>query len=351
VPDSVFGAAPTCGAGTTATVNLDSSGRYVGANYCPRTFNQLTYRVGADYQITPRNLVYATVSSGFRSGGFNAGQLQAANAPTFEPEKVTAFEIGSKNRFFGNTLQFNLSAFYNRYSDLQEPRPINIGSTVISVTFNAATARAYGLEAEAIWQPTQALTIGANASLLDARYSSFTSVPLPYGASIIVSDPTATAPTVVNGITIANIGEKRVFAPGYSCAPLAGTGGAGQPALSFGCNLSGNNIPHSPRYSGSAYASYAFDLGDMGTLTPLAALTFSAGYDEQSFNDRLGKSPGYAKLDLTLTWKYNNRFSLEAYGTNVTSTLVRTIVSYGGTPLQASYEPPAQYGVRLSAKY
>lgn len=99
--------------------------------------------------ITPRNLIYATVSSGFRSGGFNAGQLQAADAPTFEPEKVTAFEIGSKSRFFDNTLQFNLSAFYNRYSDLQEPRPINIGSTVISVTFNAATARAYGLEAEA----------------------------------------------------------------------------------------------------------------------------------------------------------------------------------------------------------
>lgn len=176
-------------------------------------------------------------------------------------------------------------------------------------------------------------------------------MPLPYGASIIVSDASATAPTVVNGITIANIGERHVFVPGYSCAPLAGTGGAGQPARSFGCNLTGNNIPHSPRYSRSAYARYAFDLGDMGTLTPLAALTFSAGYGEQSFNDRMGKSLGYAKLNLTLTWKCNDHFSFEAYGTNVTSTLVRTIVSYGGTPLEASYEPPAQYGVRLTARY
>jgi iron complex outermembrane recepter protein len=351
VPDSVYGAVPSCGTGTTATINVDASGRYVGANYCPRTFNQVTYRGGVDYQVTPRNLLYATVSSGFRSGGFNAGQLQAANAPTFEPEKVTAFEIGSKNRFFDNTVQFNLSAFYNKYSALQEPRPINIGSTVISVTFNAATARAYGLEAEAIWQPTKALTLGANISLLDAKYRSFTNVPLPYGASILVNDASVTAPTIVNGITIAPIGQRRIFAPGYSCTPLAGTGGAGQPALSFGCDLSGNNIPHSPRYSGSAYASYDFDLGDMGTITPLAAVTFSGGYDEQSFNDRLGRSPGYAKLDLNLTWKVNDNFTAEAFGTNVTSTLVRTIVSYGGTPLQASYEPPAQYGLRLTAKY
>ena len=48
VPDSVFGVRPTnCGGAVTATINIDSAGRYVGANYCPRTFNELTYRVGA----------------------------------------------------------------------------------------------------------------------------------------------------------------------------------------------------------------------------------------------------------------------------------------------------------------
>lgn len=351
VPDSVFGARPAnCGtAGVTANVVVDAAGRYVGANYCPKNFNQATYRVGADYQITPRNLLYATVSSGFRSGGFNAGQLQAASAPTFDPEKVTAFEVGSKNRFFDNKVQFNLSAFYNKYSDLQEPRPVIIGSTVISTTFNAATARAYGLEAEAIWQPTPQLNIGANLSLLNAKYRRFVDVPLPYGASILVNDPAAAA-AIIDGVTVAAAGTRRLFAPGYNCRPIAGTGGAGQPALSFGCDLSGNNIPHSPRYSGSAYASYAFDLGGAQTLTPFAAVTFSGQYDEQSFNDRLGKSPDYVKLDLTLTYKYSDQLSLEAFGTNVTSSTVRTIVSYGGTPLQASYEPPAQYGLRLTIR-
>lgn len=351
VPDSVFGVRPTnCGGAVTATINIDTAGRYVGANYCPRTFNQVTYRAGVDFEVTSRNLLYASVSSGFRSGGFNAGQLQAASAPTFEPEKVTAFEVGSKNRFFDNTLQFNISAFYNRYSDLQEPRPVIIGSTVISTIFNAATARSYGAEFEAVWQPTSALTIGGNLSLLNAKYIKFENVPLPYASSILVNDASATSATVVNGITIAQIGQRRVFAPGYTCLPIAGTGGAGQPALSFGCDLSGNNIPHSPRYSGSVYASYEFDLGNSGTLTPFAAVSFSGAYDEQSFNDRVGRSPSYAKLDLSLTWKPSDRYQIELFGNNVTGETVRTIVSYGGTPLQASYEPPATYGVRLTVR-
>lgn len=352
VPDSVFGVRPTnCGGAVTATINIDSAGRYVGANYCPRTFNQVTYRAGVDYQLSPHSLLYASVSSGFRSGGFNAGQLQAASAPTFNPEKVTAFEIGSKNRFFDNTVQFNVSAFYNRYSDLQEPRPVIIGSTVISTIFNAATARAYGVEFETVWQPTPAFTIGGNLSLLNAKYSRFENVPLPYASSILVNDATVTSPTVVNGVTIAAAGQRRMFAPGYSCTPIAGTGGAGQPALAFGCNLSGNNIPHSPRYSGTVYASYEIALGGGGTLTPFAAVSFSGAYDEQSFNDRVGRSPAYAKLDLTLTWKPNDNLQLELYGNNVTGETVRTIVSYGGTPLQASYEPPAMYGLRLTIRH
>ena len=352
VPDSVFGARPSnCGGAVTATINVDSAGRYVGANYCPRTFNQVTYRGAVDYQITPANLLYASVSSGFRSGGFNAGQLQAQSAPTFEPETVTAFELGSKNRLLDNTLQFNLSLFYNRYKDLQEPRPVIIGGTVISTVFNAATARAYGLEAETIWQPTPELKIGVNASYLNAKYSRFENVPLPYASSILVNDASVTAPTVANGITIATAGQRRVFAPGYTCAPITGTGGAGQPALSFGCDLSGNNIPHSPRYSGSAYAGYDIDLGANGTLTPFAAITFSDKYDEQSFNDKAGVSPSYVKLDLNLTWKYSPQISVEAFGTNVTNETVRTIVSYGGTPLQASYEPPAQYGLRVTFRH
>jgi iron complex outermembrane receptor protein len=347
--DSIFPARPSnCGQnGVTAATILTPAGAQVLSTYCPLTFSQVTWKGGTEYKITDRNLVYASVSTGFRSGGFNAGLAASQSAPTFNPEKVIAYELGSKNRFFDNTLQLNLSAFYNRYSDLQESRQIIVGGTTLQTVFNAAKARSYGLETEAIWQPTKALTIGANLSLLNAKYTQFRDVTLPFAASILVNDATATSATVVNGITVAGVGQRRILAPGYNCAPQSGTGGAGQPGLAFVCDLSGNNIPHSPKYSGAVYASYRLDLGGDSALVPFAAVAFAGHHDEQSFNDYLGRAPTWQKLDLSLTYEYNKQLSIEGFVDNVTDSKIQTLVSYGGTSLQASYEPPRMYGMRL----
>ena len=348
-PTSIFPSAPSnCDeAGVTAATILNATGAQVASTYCPLEFSQVTWKGGTELQVTDTSLLYASASSGFRSGGFNAGLAAAQSAPTFGPEKVTAFELGSKNRFFGNTLQLNLSGFYNKYRDLQESRQIIVGGTTLQTTFNAARARSYGLEIESIWEPTPELTLGANLSLLNAKYSEFGNVPLPFGGSILVNDSSATTPTVVNGITIAGVGQRRVIAPGYECQPLAGTGAPGGPALSFVCDLSGNNIPHSPKYSGSAYASYRIDLGGESSLTPFVAASFAGSHDEQSFNDRLAREEPWLKLDATLTYEVNKQLSLIAFVDNITNESIQTLVSYGGTPLQASYEPPRMYGVRL----
>ena len=152
----------------------------------------------------------------------------------------------------------------------------------------------------------------------------------------------------MNGITIAQAGQRRDFAPGYSCAPLAGTGGSGQPAVSFVCDLSGMPIPHSPSISGTIYAGYDIDLGNLGTLTPFAALTFSSSYSESQYNDRLSQQGGWEKVDLDLTWAPSDNLSIDAYVTNLTNAEIKTIVSAGGTPMQAHYEPPRMYGLRIT---
>ena len=346
--DSIFPAAPSnCGGAVTAATILDANGAQVLSTYCPLKFGQTTWKAGTEYKLGERNLVYASVSTGFRSGGFNAGLAASQSAPTFAPEKVIAYEVGSKNRFFDNTLQLNLSAFYNRYRDLQESRQIIVGGTTLQTTFNAARARSYGLETEAVWQPTRSLTFGANLSLLNAKYSDFKDVTLPFGGSILVNDASRTTPTVVNGVTIAAAGQRRVFAPGYNCGPQTGTGGPGQPAVAFTCDLSGNNIPHSPKYSGTAYASYRFELGGDSALTPFAAVSFAGHHDEQAFNDWLARAPVWQKVDLSLTYDYNKQLAIDAFVDNVTNEKIQTLVSYGGTSLQASYEPPRMYGLRL----
>ncbi len=364
IPDSAFGVqgAPTnCTYTATATAPAPRAGfqclaanplLLTGATYDTATFEKVTWRAGLDYQIADRNLLYASVSSGFRSGGFNSGQNQAALTPTFKPETVLAFEIGSKNRFAGNTIQLNLAAFYNRYNNLQEQRQIPVGPATLSVIENSGKARSYGAEIEAIWKPVNALTLGLSSSYLNARYTEYTNVAAPFATSILVNDPTATTATIVNGVTIAPIGQRRIFAPGYNCGLVPGTGGAGQPAASFGCDLSGKKIPHSPEYSGAVYASYDIDLGSAGKLTPYAVLTFSGAFFGQPFNSALERQEAYSKLDLRLTWAVNAKLEVQAFVNNVTNkATINRFVWGGGGALQASYAPPRLWGARASIKF
>lgn len=361
IPDSAFGVqgAPTnC---TYTSIPLPRSGFQclaantavlTGATYDTAKFKKSTWRLGIDYDISEDNLLYASVSTGFRSGGFNSGQGPAALQPTFAPETVTAFEIGSKNRFADNTVQLNLAGFYNRYNALQEQRQVPQGGTTLSIIENSGKARAYGAEAELIWKPVRALEIGANLAWLDAKYTKYDQVPAPFGTSILVTDASVTTPTIVNGVQIAAAGQRRVFAPGYDCRLISGTGGVGQPAAAFGCDISGNSIPHSPKWTGAVFAGYEIDLGGAGTLTPFAMLTFSSSFYGQPFNSILEKQEGFSKLDLRLTWAYNENFSIQAYVNNVTDKQTATrFVWGGGGALQASYAPPRQWGLRGSYRF
>ena len=265
---------------------------------------------------------------------------------------MLAFEIGSKNRFADNTIQLNLAAFYNRYNNLQEQRQIPAGPATLSVIENSGKARSYGAELEAIWKPVDAMTLGFSGSYLNARYTEYTNVAAPFATSILIADAAATTPTVVNGVTIAPAGQRRLFAPGYNCGLVPGTGGTGQPAANFGCDLSGNKIPHSPEYSGAVYASYDIDLGSAGTLTPYAVLTFSGAFFGQPFNSILERQGAYSKIDLRLTWALNDSIEIQGFVNNVTNkATINRFVWGGGGALQASYAPPRLWGARAGFKF
>ena len=63
-------------------------------------FSRLTGRAVLDYKITPDNLLYASYSRGYKSGGINPPLSPVfAVATTFRPEQVDSFEVGSKNTF------------------------------------------------------------------------------------------------------------------------------------------------------------------------------------------------------------------------------------------------------------
>ena len=86
-------------------------------------FSEWTGRAVLDVNLTPDNLLYASYSRGYKSGGINPPLSVGFGVPeSFKPEFVNAFEIGSKNTFAGGKFRLNLTAFYYQYKALQLSR-------------------------------------------------------------------------------------------------------------------------------------------------------------------------------------------------------------------------------------
>lgn len=135
------------------------------------TWTSLDPRVVLDYRLATDILVYASVASGYKSGGFNSdpNNSLASGLPqkpaVFDEEKVTAYEVGLKSRFWEGRAQVNLSAYFNDYEDFQ----VEAGDLVILIE-NAADVETRGLELEGSFLLTENLTLMANYSYLDAEF-------------------------------------------------------------------------------------------------------------------------------------------------------------------------------------
>lgn len=141
-------------------------------------FDFLDWRIGFEYDLTPRNLMYATVSTGHKAGGFNDSFDVNVIPETYKPEKLTALEIGSKNSFdfLGRTSTFNISGFYYDYADqvFQDLsviafNPDGEATGFALVNRNVGKSELYGLEAESRLRFGAGFTLDLNALYLQTK--------------------------------------------------------------------------------------------------------------------------------------------------------------------------------------
>jgi iron complex outermembrane receptor protein len=133
-------------------------------------FKKPTYRIGLEYDIAENSLLYATVETGFKSGGFFA----TIGDPVYDPETITSFTIGSKNRFFGNTVQLNVEAFYWKYKDQQVSHlGTNRLGGVEFVTENVGQTNIKGIELDGQFRVASNTTLFGTVQYLDAKYKDF----------------------------------------------------------------------------------------------------------------------------------------------------------------------------------
>jgi len=171
-----------------------------GANYFLGALNgvkavykgdRLDWRVSADYRFSPELMAYVTVGTGFKGGGVTARPFDAAQAlnGSFDPETVTAYEVGVKTDLLDRRLRLNLSAFINDYKDIQLPliSCASLGSNApCGARQNAGSGKIKGFEAELQASPVDGLDIDASLSHLTGSWSK---IDPRVGNAILLSDP------------------------------------------------------------------------------------------------------------------------------------------------------------------
>lgn len=211
---------------------------------------KVTYRVATTFRPTNDVMLFATYSTGYKSGGFDTGTGTAVgNNRVFFPETVTNYEIGAKTELLDRKLRLNATLFRMDVNDFQL-RSYN--GTFYAVR-NAGNLRQQGVEFDIAVRPAQGLELSLAATRLDSEYTDFRNAP-----------------------------------------PL--------PGLSGVQDLTGARAPYSPKWQGTAAIDYAHGLSSDLEMRVNIHAGFNSDIDVGIAGDGnpQGVQPGYALLGARL---------------------------------------------------
>ena len=305
-------------------------------NYGRRTDDNVSFRAGFEFDAAPESMLFATVATGYKAGGFVPSVLSPANG--FEPEKITAWTVGSRNRFFDDRIQLNLEGFYWRYRDKQERFLGALPSGGVGLlTTNAGRATIYGANID-LTARIGAGTLNASAEYLHTRYDSFT---------YTVANSGPLAPLGYSSLaTGCKIGALTVHSPTLSTQPI---------------DCSGQPLPHAPKWSGAVRYTHPIELGGGHRLEPSASMKFASEMWLSPDFIKSAHDDGYAAFDADLTWRMPSGVSVTGWVRNIGNQVIYS----GGyrypfsfkepigdpTVFYADIRPPRTYGVTLRYDY
>jgi iron complex outermembrane recepter protein len=288
------------------------------------TYKNVTFKAGVEIDVAPRSMAYANVSTGFKSGGF----FLAPPPNTFDAEKLTAYGVGIKNRFFDNKLQVNVEAFYWLYSDHQETGigPTSIPGYISLITRNSGKAKSYGADLDILFRPSAQDEFSFKVQYNKTKYDTFS---FPY-------------PTAIFG------------PPTIGCAVSPLTNG------SQTIDCAGRPLIRSPLWSGTAGYNHTFEVSGHGRVRLGGEVQFaSSSYLSTDFLSA-GRQEAYAVGNLDLSYTPDSgRWAISLFGRNLWNETVydqafRSPFISAANPLAnpdglfvGSIRPPRTYGARL----
>lgn len=291
------------------------------------TWDDISPMVSLDWQAAENAMFYARYASGFKSGGFNGRANAAGEEQPYDPETLDSYEVGVKTDWADESVQANLSAFYNDYADFQArvsrvvTSPTQPVPAIDFAVLNAGGLEIYGAELEFIAYLTPQLRLDSQIGYLHAEYSEFFEIrnlanPTP---------PPATIPTVV---------DRSWQTPAFS-----------------------------PEWTARFGGSYEFELGDEGSLTLGASARYRSEMALTVDNANVFTRaifPGmwqesYWLYDAQLVWaNEDENLLVGVYGRNLSDEVYRTDAqefSSVGNIRTAYYGAPQTFSIKLTARY
>jgi outer membrane receptor protein involved in Fe transport len=137
------------------------------------TFESTDPRVYAQLKLAPDVNIYASAAKGFRSGGGGGG-----GQPTYAPESVWTYELGTKMAFQEGRVGLDAAVFLSNYDNYQVTG-ITPNSNLSSYITNAGKARIKGIEANLSWQPVPEWRLDIRGTYLDTKFLEVNTIPDP----------------------------------------------------------------------------------------------------------------------------------------------------------------------------
>ena len=155
------------------------------------SFSQLTPKIALQYTLPSRQMMYATISKGYKTGGFNTS-FDRDEDRSFDPEHSWNYEIGGKLHFFDHRLQVDLALFYIDWKDQQISQPLPIRQQG-SMLKNAGRSESKGVEISLTGRPVNGLALYANYGYTHATFKEYQrSETLDYSGKYIPFVPSST---------------------------------------------------------------------------------------------------------------------------------------------------------------
>ncbi|AHE55078.1 hypothetical protein NX02_17000 [Sphingomonas sanxanigenens DSM 19645 = NX02] len=247
------------------------------------TSDAFTGKLGVDYQITPTNMVYATLSRGYKPSGVNFNQGSVQVPQSYKKEMVDALEIGTKNEFFDRKVRLNASGFYYWYDDYQytaeDPR-VNSGGS-----WNIPHAEIYGAEFEASILPMDGLRFDGMLSLAKGEFK---------GDFFTIDSQGALAIRRAQAIAL-GLPQPYVTGYGYNPSIIA----AVQNNLQ---NTNGNKVAKLPGVQGNFSTTYDADVG-AGQLTLRGEVVYRGSFNSRIFDGGpLDRVPAYTLFNASVQY-------------------------------------------------